>query len=190
MLVMSHKQFDHVGLVFEDRAVFEKAEARLAPYGSDYVYARGVLKPGGEVNGRSCEYIVEITRPDQIFVEIPESALAARTPAGMKPAGKRITPASGEIHWRDAPKHLEEEVTVVGRIVRTNDIGNITFLNFDPNFRGTLTIVIKKENYARFPEPPATAYMNRTVRARGKVTLYKGSPQIEVSGPDEIEVLE
>jgi hypothetical protein len=190
MLVMSHKQFDHVGLVFEDRGVFEEAEARLAPFGSDYVYARGILDPGGEVNGRSLEYMVKITRPDQLFVEIPEAALAAKSPAGMKAEGKRITPAAGEVHWRDALKHQGEEVSVVGRIVRTNNIGDITFLNFARDFHGTLTIVVKKESYGRFPEPPETAYMNRTVRVRGKVATYKGSPQIVISGPGEIEILE
>lgn len=94
------------------------------------------------------------------------------------------------IDWRDAGGHLDQRVLVQGRIVSTRNIGSICFLNFDDSSARAFTAVIRKANFDRFPERPETAYRGKNVRILGTITEYQGKPQIVVSSPQQIEVLD
>lgn len=92
------------------------------------------------------------------------------------------------IDWKDAPKHVDHEVIVQGRIVAARNIGKITFLNFDT--ARSFTAVVHQPNYKNFSQPPHTLYAHKLVRIRGEITTYQGKPQIEVAKPDQVTVLE
>lgn len=91
------------------------------------------------------------------------------------------------IDWKDAPKYMDQEVIVQGRIVIAKNIGKICFLNFDR--ARTFTAVIHDRNYGNFPELPNDIYAHKIVRIRGIISAYQGKPQIEVARPDQITVL-
>lgn len=106
-------------------------------------------------------------------------------------AKEPILPADAGIPvvaWKDAPRHMDEEVIVQGRIVQGNNIGNICFLNFDR--ARTFTAVIHERNFKKFPEKPEVFYPGKIVRIRGVVSAYRGNPQIEISNPDQVTILE
>jgi len=50
--------------------------------------------------------------------------------------------------------------------------------------------VVFAEDYSKFPLPPAKLYKGKKVWITGEVTDYKGTAQIVVQGPDQIEVFE
>lgn len=111
--------------------------------------------------------------------------------AASLPAFGQILPKDAGIpviDWKDAPKHVDHEVIVQGRIVQARNIGKITFLNFDT--ARSFTAVVHQPNYKNFPQPPHTLYAHKLLRIRGEVTTYQGKPQIEVAKPDQVTVLE
>jgi len=92
------------------------------------------------------------------------------------------------VSWQEAAKHMGEEVVVQGKIVQTRNIGRHCFLNFDVG--RTFTAVIHQEGLANFKEPPESTYDQKIVRIRGRIIDYKGKPEIEVSKPDQITILD
>jgi DNA/RNA endonuclease YhcR with UshA esterase domain len=49
--------------------------------------------------------------------------------------------------------------------------------------------VIYEPSFDLFPKPPERFYEGKTVRVIGRVTEYKGRPQIRVHAPDQIPVI-
>ncbi|MDH7486476.1 MAG: hypothetical protein QHJ81_09415 [Anaerolineae bacterium] len=122
-----------------------------------------------------------VRRPEQIEIlgeaELPLTA----TPA---PAVAAI------VDWRQAAQYYGQQVTVEGLIVRTKNTGKVIFLNFDPDYRHTLTLVIFPDDAARFPAPPEEMFLQRRVRATGTVQEYQGAPEIIIRGPEQIEIVD
>lgn len=116
--------------------------------------------------------------------------LAFLAPAFVGAADKVLPADAGivVIDWKDAHKHMDQEVIVQGRIVQARDIGKICFLNFDG--ARTFTAVVHAPNYKNFTLPPDQLYGGKILRIRGVISTYKGKPQVEVSHPDQITVLE
>ena len=115
--------------------------------------------------------------------ETPAQAAPAETPpAELKP--------QGTISWRDAAKHYDKTMTVEGKIILTKNIGKITFLNFDKDFRNTFTAIIKQADYQKFPRNPEEFFKDKTVRITGTIRKFKGAPEIILTDPSQIEVVE
>jgi len=92
-----------------------------------------------------------------------------------------------------AAQHIGEVQTVRGVVasaryaVRTK--GQPTFLNLDePYPNAILTVVIWGSDRARFPTPPEAAFDGKMVRVTGKITEYKGRPEIVVRDPSQIQI--
>lgn len=98
---------------------------------------------------------------------------------------KKITAA-------EAKSHIGERATVCGNVVSTRyadrSKGQPTFLNLDePYPRQIFTIVIWGSDRSKFGEPEKK-YRDSSVCATGKITSYRGTPEIAISGPAEIEI--
>jgi len=184
ILEMQHKNFVRLALVFPEANVFQAVKSRTRSYPGDFVYFRGTLAPGFDRGNRTYVYSVEVNSPEQFFVEIPGKAGSPELPE------KEVERSGEEISWEEAPKHMGEEVAVVGRIIRTKNIGRHTFLNFHEDFQSTLTIVVHEESYHEFPEPAEIMYQDRTIRVRGKVSEYQGKPQLVITGPQQVDIVE
>ncbi len=184
LLELHHKEFERVALQFPDADLFYSVEEFTRAFDEDFIFFRGIISSGAERNGRTYRYSLSVLERGHVFAEIPGADSERMLPSkGLDLSGDRI-------HWKDAKKHVDLDVAVAGKVVRTANIGSIIFLNFDQDFRNTLSIVIKEESFDSFPEAPDTTYANRTILVRGKITEHKGSPQIVVSGPGQIEILE
>ena len=94
------------------------------------------------------------------------------------------------ISWKDAGVFLGKEVFIVGQVVRTSrsKTGHV-ILNFDPDYRHTTTVFIRRENAGNFPRPPQKEYLNKVVKVRGFVYQMNGQPNVALAGPERITIL-
>lgn len=98
-------------------------------------------------------------------------------------------PSSGTVSFEAARGHVGRTVTVEGRIVRTYRNRSALYLNFHPNWKRYLSILVPAEELERFPPSPEAFYRGRQVRVTGTVTLSGEAPQIVVRSPEEITLL-
>ncbi len=183
-LELHHKQFDRVVLRFATPELYDAVEEYSRVHSEDFICFRGILASLKDEEDQPYAYSLTISKLDDVYLDAPGLAPGEEHPRGeVEVTGDRIS-------WKDAPKHVGEDVAVVGRIIRTKNIGSVVFLNFHDDYRTTLTAVIAEEHLADFPAPPEVTYMNRTILLRGKVSEHRGSPQIIVTSPDQIEIIE
>lgn len=90
------------------------------------------------------------------------------------------------VDWREAPGHVGAVVRVRGRVVKTHNTGKVCFLNFDPDYRRHLSVVIFEPDLGRFEAPPEASYLDAEIEVVGRVTEYRGRPQIVVRHPGQI----
>ena len=86
----------------------------------------------------------------------------------------------------EAAKHVGETATITDKVdgVHQSSKGNI-FLNMGGKYPNqAFTAFIPSASAAQFPNPQQ--YEGRTVAVSGKVTLYKGKPEIIVNSPSQI----
>lgn len=129
------------------------------------------------------DYLAEtFTREEELFWPV-----RIETPAEDQP--KPIGPA-------EAARRVNEEVTLRMEVKSAALREGVCFLNSEENFKDAknFTVFIDKEALARFKqgkiENPAAHFKGQTIQVKGKVTLYRGRPEIKVSGPDAIKVVE
>lgn len=98
--------------------------------------------------------------------------------------------ARPHVSWQDAAQVIGRTAYVSGTVARIGHTERIHFLNFDAERRDVFTVVIFQPFLERFTSPLEELYEGRPVRVRGMVTTYAGTPQIQVTSPDQIEVLD
>jgi RecG-like helicase len=98
---------------------------------------------------------------------------------------KRITAA-------EAKNHTGERMTVCGRVVSARyadrSKSQPTFLNLDEPFpKQIFTIVIWGDDRSKFGEPE-DKYSDKRICVTGKITSYRGGPELVATDPKEIEI--
>jgi DNA/RNA endonuclease YhcR with UshA esterase domain len=86
----------------------------------------------------------------------------------------------------EAAKHVGESATVTDKVdgVHQSGKGNI-FLNMGGKYPNqAFTAFIPASSAAQFSQPQQ--YEGRTVAVSGKITLYRGKPEIIVTSPSQI----
>ncbi len=122
---------------------------------------------------------------------IPAERLITQEAYEADPPQASTLPApDGPVAWTEAHKYLGQTITVKGTIVDTNNIGQICFLNYDPDWQGKFYIAMFSEAFKLLPDPPEEHYLNRTLLVTGKVTLHRDRPQIEVRDLSQVETVE
>jgi hypothetical protein len=92
----------------------------------------------------------------------------------------------------EAKDHIGQQSTVCGKVASTRyaatSRGKPTFLNLDKPYPSQVfTILIWGENREKFGTPEEK-YRDKQVCVTGKVTEYRGEPEIVVSDPQNIEI--
>jgi DNA/RNA endonuclease YhcR with UshA esterase domain len=100
--------------------------------------------------------------------------------------------AQTKITPKEAAKHINEMVTVTGKIYSSKLIAsnNMTLLDvggFNPN--QDLTVMIEGTNRSKFKGKPEEDYKGREVTITGKVIDFKGKPEIVVTDPEQIKLV-
>jgi hypothetical protein len=101
--------------------------------------------------------------------------------------------AYGEIAAKDAQKYLGKTETVCGQVASATHAvrikGQPTFLNLDEPYPNQIfTVVIWGSDRVKFQESPEKFYRGKTICITGKITSYRGKPQIVVKDPKQIVV--
>ena len=94
------------------------------------------------------------------------------------------------LDWKDARESLGKEALVSGKIIHVGKAGRVNFLNFDTNRPPQFTGIIFKKNLDHFPGPLKEMYLGKIVRIRGRIVAYQDKPQIVVTAPEQIEILD
>ena len=97
-----------------------------------------------------------------------------------------ITAQTSNYTAADAAKHVGEIATVTDKVdgVHQSGKGNI-FLNMGGKYPNqAFTAWIPSASAGQFSNPQQ--YEGRTVSVSGKITLYKGKPEIVVNSPSQI----
>lgn len=101
-------------------------------------------------------------------------------------AASAIAQAPASYTAAEAAKHVGEIATITDRVdgVHQSSKGNI-FLNMGGKYPNqAFTAFIPSASAAKFSNPQQ--YESRTVAVSGKITLYKGKPEIIVNSPSQI----
>jgi hypothetical protein len=92
----------------------------------------------------------------------------------------------------EAKDHIGEQATVCGKVVSTrfaeSSRGSPTFLNFDQPYPSQVfTLVIWGNDRPKFGEPE-TAYRGKRICVTGKISAFKGVPEVLASEPSQIRI--
>lgn len=82
-----------------------------------------------------------------------------------------------------------ETVTIEGTIVKTgeNKTGTIRYMNFTANWKESASIVcVVSKAPEEFTKEKVDAWLNKKVRATGKLSEYNGQPQIQIEKWDQV----
>ncbi len=96
----------------------------------------------------------------------------------------------------EAIQKVNEDVRLEMKVNSASLRNEMCFLNSEQNFKDekNFTVFISREVLPKFKEKmiddPAAHFQGKTVQVRGKVTLYKERPQIALTGPDAIKIVE
>lgn len=95
-----------------------------------------------------------------------------------------------QIMWQNARGHIGKTALVSGQVIGVRSVGRITFINFDDQRPRRFEAVIFEDNIANFPKPPAEMYDGKIINIRGRVSVFQDKPQIVITSPAQIEVLD
>ncbi len=100
--------------------------------------------------------------------------------------------AQTSISAAEAKNHVGERGTVCGEVVSTHyaerSRGNPTFINLDKPYPDQIfTVLIWGSDRPKFGDPETT-YRNKHICVTGKVSNYKGVPEIIASEPSQIKI--
>jgi DNA/RNA endonuclease YhcR with UshA esterase domain len=92
----------------------------------------------------------------------------------------------------EAKDHIGEQGTVCGKVVSTryaeSSRGSPTFLNFDqPYPNQVFTLLIWGSDRSKFGDPE-TSYRGKRICVTGKLTSFKGVPEVVASEPAQIKM--
>jgi Protein of unknown function (DUF3761) len=90
----------------------------------------------------------------------------------------------------ESKDHIGDQATVCGKVASTRYAattrGRPTFLNLDkPYPNQAFTVLIWGENRAKFGAPENT-YRDKTICVTGKITEYRGAPEMVISDPAQL----
>ncbi len=94
------------------------------------------------------------------------------------------------IDWTNAKDAIGQPVFVSGKVVNVSSAGRVNFLNFDTKRPPDFVAVVFRENLEKFPGELKTLYAGKLVEIRGLVTTYQDKPQIVVTRPEQIKVID
>lgn len=113
----------------------------------------------------------------------------AEAPAGVDPSAPCGARVEGAIPADSAADFLDTVQAVELEVVATKDTGKVTFLNSRQDYQGHFYVAIFPDDYAAFPAPPAEHFRGRCVVIQGRIELYRGSPQIVLREPGDLQLV-
>lgn len=106
-------------------------------------------------------------------------------------ANPAIQGQTKQITATEAKNHIGERAKVCGKVATaryaSNAKGQPTFLNLDePYPKQVFTVLIWGSERSKFGQPEST-YRDKRVCVTGKITSYRGEPEIAAFDPDQVQ---
>jgi len=140
---------------------------------------------GGKNNTKQAEKDIIITpQPDEKKVKDESKKEHAKKTDHIKNDQSKIP----LISWDEADKYYGQTVKVKGRIVSTNNTGQVCYLNFHYDWSKYLTATIFNSDFDKFPPNPEEYYKNKNVIITGQVDQYKSKPQLILKDKSQIQI--
>lgn len=90
---------------------------------------------------------------------------------------------------KDAAQYIGKNVTICDSVYSTKALDKLTLINLGGAFpKELITIVINKDDQAKFPSEPASMFIGNKICITGTISEFKGKPQILVTDPKQIVV--
>ncbi len=105
-------------------------------------------------------------------------------------AGASLGGAEPVVSWEKARDVIGQRATVEGMVVATHRTEKVCSLNFSTNWRTDFSAVVFARSFPQWQGDIEKQYRGRKVRVTGAVTEYQGRPQIIVTDPSQIEIVE
>lgn len=94
------------------------------------------------------------------------------------------------VETKDFDKHYEQFIIFDGKITQASRAKKVLFLKIGDKFQTKLTLVLFEKYYPIFPEAPEKYYLNQKVRITGFLKKYKGTSEVILYNPKQIEIHE
>lgn len=130
--------------------------------------------------------------PDRTPTGRATATKAPRVPSTIPGAAQGTACGSqtpGALNAEAAASHLGEVQTVEFQVVTTNNTGKVVYLNSHDPYQGHFYVAIFPDRWSEFPQPPETYFKGRCVTVRGKIELYRGTPQIVLRAARDIQIV-
>lgn len=93
--------------------------------------------------------------------------------------------------WEEAGQVVGRPAVIYGEIVDVGRAKGISFLNFAKGRRDDFCgVIFERSDEAFGNKKYKELYLNKKVTMRGSVTVFKGAPQIVITNPDQITVVD
>lgn len=124
-------------------------------------------------------------------VKLAQSEAASKTEQYKTVAktDKAYKDAHASTDLAGALKLVDKPATFKGTVVKLFEPKGRTMviLNFAADYKTAITAVLRKSDFAAFPD--VAALQDKEVLVSGKVTTYQDRPQIELTKPDQIKLV-
>ncbi len=101
-----------------------------------------------------------------------------------------VQAADNVVPWDSAEQHIGEEAVVEGRVLGVHCSPLSCLLAFDPTFN-RFTAVVQAKDFTTFPPDQLDGkYSGRQVRVRGTIAARDRKPEIVLSTPDDLKLIE
>jgi uncharacterized protein YdeI (BOF family) len=121
----------------------------------------------------------------------PQSAVAAKDKsfATVSAEDSSVKNALKANDLAGAKKQIDKTVTFTGTVSKVflPDSNSIVLINFAENYWEALTVVVYARNFARFPD--LKTLNGKKVVITGKVSNYKGKPQVELTDISALKII-
>lgn len=107
--------------------------------------------------------------------------------AGVKSSAQTTIPT------KEAAKHINEKVVVTDKVYGAKYFSNsgMTLLDLGGSHPNELvTVMIKGDDRKKFKDAPDEALKGKTISVTGQIIDYKGKPEIIVTDPAQIKIVE
>lgn len=90
---------------------------------------------------------------------------------------------------KDASEYIGKNVTICDSVYSSKSLEKLNLINLGGTYpKELLTIVVNKEDVAKFSSEPATMFLGNNICVTGIVSEFKGKIQIVVTEPKQIVV--
>lgn len=101
---------------------------------------------------------------------------------------KKGTEQRKEITTKEVNDYINKTVTVKGYVAEVVLRPKVNYLNFDKKYPdNTFTAVIFPDDMYKFED--LMKYQNKNVKVTGRISLYKGKPQIVINSTSQLKIV-